>query len=133
MIAVCDTALQFHPPPDIDGWIRAPTASNDAQPHTMAPLPTLTVKKFMQNYEDMPAAVRAFIRWLLSHEGRGYYIMNPAIENCIEDVPKYDRLTAIDHHQYDLTRRLCSTSMFSLPICIASSERQPWIHASNSL
>ena len=45
MIAVCDTALRFHPPPDIDGWIRTPSASNGTQTHTMAPLPTLTVKK----------------------------------------------------------------------------------------
>ena len=133
MVAVCDTALRFHPPPDIDGWIRAPTASNDTQPHTMTPLPTLTVKKFVQNYEDMPAAVRAFIRWLLSHEGRRYYIMNPAMANYNEGATKYDRLPAPDHHQYDLTRRLCITSMFSLSICIASSEHQPWIHALNSL
>ena len=133
MVAVCDTALRFHPPPDIDGWIRSPTASNGTQPHTMAPLPTLTAKKFVQNYEDMPAAIRAFIRWFLSHEGRRFYVMNPIMANYIEGTTKYDRLTAIDHHQHDLTRRLCSTSMFSLAICIASSEHQHWIHASNSL
>ena len=133
MVAVCDTALRFHPPPDIDGWIRSPTASDGTQPHTMAPLPTLTAKKFVQNYEDMPAAIRAFIRWFLSHEGRRFYVMNPIMANYIEGTTKYDRLTAIDHHQHDLTRRLCSTSMFSLTICIASSEHQHWIHASNSL
>ena len=133
MVAVCDNALRFHPPPDIDGLILAPAASNGTQSHTMATLPARTIKKFVQNYEDMPAAIRAFIRWFLSHEGRRFYIMNPMMANYIEGTTKYDRLTAIDHHQHDLTRRLCSTSMFSLTICMASSEHQHWIHASNSL
>ena len=133
MVAVCDTALRFQPPPDIDGLILAPAAFNGTQSHTMATLPARTIKKFVQNYEDMPAAIRAFTRWLLSHEGRRFYIMNPIMANYIEGITKYDRLSAIDHHQHDLTRRLCSTSMFSLTICMASSEHQHWIHASNSL
>ena len=120
-------------PPDIDGLVLTPSASNGTQSHTMATLPARTIKKFVQNYEDMPAAIRAFIRWFLSHEGRRFYVMNPIMANYIEGTTKYDRLTAIDHHQHDLTRRLCSTSMFSLTICMASSEHQHWIHASNSL
>ena len=70
MVTVCDTALRFHPPPDIDGLTRPPAASNGKQYHTMATLPARTIKKFVQNYEDVPATVRAFVRWLLSHEGR---------------------------------------------------------------
>ena len=50
MIAVCDTALRFHPPPGIDGMVMAPAASNDT-------LPAHTIKKAVQHYEDMPAAV----------------------------------------------------------------------------
>ena len=133
MVIVCDAALQIKPPPDIDGLIWAPAASNGTHSHTMATLPARTIKKFVQNYEDMPAAVRAFIRWLLSHEGRRFYFTNPVMAGYIEGTTKYDRLTAIDHHQHDLSRRLCSTSMFSLSICISSSEHQHWVHASNSL
>ena len=51
----------------------------------------------------------------------------------IDGTTEYDRLTAIDHHQHDLSRLLCNTSMFSSSICISSSEHQHWIHASDSL
>ena len=133
MVAVCDTALRYHPPPGIDGLVMAPAASNGTQSHTMATLPARTIKEFVQNYEDMPAAVRTFIQWLLSHEGRRFYFMNPMMAGYIEGTTKYDMLTAIIHYQHDISRRLCSTSMFSLSICISLSEHHHWIHASNSL
>ena len=60
-------------------------------------------------------------------------IKNPVMAGYIEGTTKYDMLTAIDHYQHVISRRLCSTSMFSLSICISSSEHHHWIHASNSL
>ena len=51
----------------------------------------------------------------------------------IEGTTKFGMLTAITHYQHGISRRLCSTSMFSLSICISSSEHHHWIHASNSL
>ena len=124
MVAMCDAAPRFYPLSDNGGLVRASTASNGTRPHTMAPCPASTIKKLALNYEDMPAAIRAFTRWLLSHEGRQFYMTNPTLANYIEGITKYDMLTAIDHHQHDLTRSLCSTSMFSLTICITSSEHQ---------
>ena len=67
MVAVCDTALRYHPPPGIDGLVMAPAAYNGTQSHIVATLPARIIKKFVQNYEDMPAVVRTFIQWLLSH------------------------------------------------------------------
>lgn len=72
MVTMCDTAPRFYPPSDDGGWTLAIAASNGTQPQTMAPLLAHSIKKFAQNYEDMPAAVRASIRWLLSHEGRNF-------------------------------------------------------------
>ena len=135
MVAMIDTFPRVHPPSDNGDSIQAPTVFDGAQPPIVAPLlaPTMSLRRFVQNYKDMPAAVRAFITWLLPHEGRRFYIMDPVMAGYIEGSTKYDILIAVGHHQYDLTMRICSTSMFSLSICIALSEHQHWIHALNSL